>query len=177
MNMITRHYHWLAISILVVLSCGCDRAGQGSRPAAGDQKQETSKEQLSSAEVYLDAEAVPPGGEVCGRITISLSKGWHTYSDPPGDSGMAPIVDFRLPEGWSVSMLSLPPAKTFQDTAGTTFGYEDQLPIPFILTVPAHAEPGIGVTIETELQWLICRDICVPQSAFLTTNLTVKGQE
>lgn len=131
---------------------------------------------LSEASLAMDSAAVVPGDAVEGAVVLTLAAGWHTYSDPPGDSGMAPVVEFILPPGWSASRLPLPPPRRFADPSGVTFGYEEELRIGFRIAAPPHAAAGETAEVKIDVQWLICQDICLAQSAQLKTVLSVGGQ-
>ena len=76
-----------AIMLSAVLT-GCGGAEEDSEVAPYSQDQEP-----STASLVLEAgENVHPGDRLRGAIVIALASGWHTYGDPPGDSGMPPAV-------------------------------------------------------------------------------------
>lgn len=127
----------------------------------------------SAAALHLTSQQVPRGGTVEGALIVFLAPEWHTYGDPPGDSGMAPIVGFSLPTGWSAKRLPLPKPRQFRDALGVTNGYEDRVAIRFVITAPQEAKEG-PVDIGISLQWLICNEICVPKEATFTESLTVQ---
>jgi thiol:disulfide interchange protein DsbD len=130
------------------------------------------EEALSTARLVMsEAAGAFSSGALSGEIVLELAPGWHTYGDPPGDSGMPPMVDFRLPPGWQAVLGELPPTQRFEDEAGVTFGYEGELRIPFRLEWPSGATAGEAVEIEVNVQWLICKDICLPQSALLKAKI------
>lgn len=129
---------------------------------------------LSSARLLIDETDVKPGGEVTGRFVITLAEDWHTYSDPPGDSGMAPIINFTLPDGWTAAISPLPEPDRFEDEAGVTLGYEHELSVGFRLKVSDKAISGSTAEIKLTIQYLICKDICLPQSADLRAVLKIK---
>ena len=122
-------------------------------------------------------ETIKPGESLKGTLRIDLPEGWHTYSDPPGDSGMPPKIDFTLPQGWKAVRGPLPKAKTFKDAAGVTFGYEDKLIIPFTLTASEQLKPGTTALITVSAQWLICKDVCLPREEKVQLKLNVINQE
>jgi thiol:disulfide interchange protein DsbD len=139
------------------------------------EKEQTSGQEgvKSTATLSLGEGLVSPGGSLAGRIALAIPDGWHTYSDPPGDSGMPPIIDFELPPGWSSSILPLPEARRFEGPAGVTFGYENTLEIDFLLTAPQQAPGGEKETIRVSVQWLTCKDICLPWSQDFEAEVTV----
>ena len=161
-----------AIMLSAVLT-GCGGAEEDSEVAPYSQDQEP-----STASLVLEAgENVHPGDRLRGAIVIALASGWHTYGDPPGDSGMPPAVSFTVPDGWSADLQPLPQSREFRDAAGVTFGYENELRIPFTVSVPENAEPRERAEIEVAVDWLVCKDVCLPQSALLTTEVTVSSNQ
>jgi thiol:disulfide interchange protein DsbD len=154
---------FLIIIPLVLSGCGKVSSESAALPAV-----------LSAASVLMNSEAVAAGAAVEGAVVLTLAPGWHTYSDPPGDSGMPPIVEFSLPSGWSAERLPLPPPQRFEDPSGVTFGYEGELRIGFRITAPPDAVAGEMIEIGIDVQWLICRDVCLPRSAQLKALLGVK---
>src|SRR5262245_7846953 len=46
------------------------------------------------AKVRLVAEGVDTAGRLRAGLEIALDPGWHTYWRSPGDSGVAPVIDF-----------------------------------------------------------------------------------
>lgn len=131
---------------------------------------------LSTAELVLEGDHLAPGGSVDGFIRLHLAEGWHTYSDPPGDSGMAPIIQFKVPPGWQAEILPLPPAKRFEGPEGITFGYENNLDIRFRVRAPSDAQATSSVDVSVNIQWLICQEICLPMSAELRAVLKIAKQ-
>lgn len=129
----------------------------------------------SRASVLLSREWVAPGGSAEIGILIALMPGWHTYADPPGDSGMAPIVTAQAPDGMTVGTRQLPPPQRFVDPAGTTFGYEDQVLIRLPLTVGPEWTPRGAADIALHVDYLVCKTECVPQSAEFIVTIPLRA--
>ena len=53
------------------------------------------------------------------------------------------------------------------------YGYEGKLWLLQNLTVPADAKLGDTVTLKAAVDWLVCKDICVPED----TTLTLAAQD
>ncbi len=56
-----------------------------------------------------DRDPLVAGEELHLAISIAINRGWHINSDDPGDEFSLPTtVEFRLPEGWPVPVVSFP---------------------------------------------------------------------
>lgn len=152
----------LTLSALTVFLLGCAQKTQEDIPKI-----------ISEASLLMDAHQVSAGQSISGHIVIDLHEEWHTYSDPPGDSGMAPIANFQGPDGWKFELGDLPPHSEHRDGSGITYVYFDQLKIPFTVSIPSNATATAAV-FNVDLQYLVCREICVPQSAQLSQEVIVK---
>ncbi len=53
------------------------------------------------------------------------------------------------------------------------YGYEGKLWLLQKLTVPADAKAGDTVTLKAAVDWLVCKDICVPEETTLTLPLKI----
>ena len=53
------------------------------------------------------------------------------------------------------------------------YGYEGKLWLLQKLTVPADAKLGDTVTLKAAVDWLVCKDICVPEDTTLTLPLKI----
>jgi thiol:disulfide interchange protein DsbD len=52
------------------------------------------------------------------------------------------------------------------------FGYEDSVAFPVQLTASPKLKPG-PVHLDAKIDWLVCREVCIPGKAHLGINLTV----
>jgi thiol:disulfide interchange protein DsbD len=120
-------------------------------------------EDFSSAQVFAATDTVKPGDRLPVAVKLTVAKGWHTYAKEPGDSGMPPSFTFSGLDGIQVSEWKFPPAKTFTDSIGTSYGYEDQVVLLGEVLIPKDVEEGRTVELTVKLSWMICKDICVFQ--------------
>ena len=51
--------------------------------------------------------------------------------------------------------------------------YTDQVYLPVPITVPAGVRPGQGVTLKAVANWLVCKDVCIPETASLSLDVPV----
>jgi thiol:disulfide interchange protein DsbD len=107
-------------------------------------------------------------------VFFMMEKGWHVYWKNPGDSGQAPSVKWVLPKGFKAGDLMWPLPERIHIPSLTDFGYRDQVVLMAPLEVPAGLKIGSAVTLKAEVNWLVCKDICVPGHAVLNLRVPVQ---
>ena len=98
---------------------------------------------------------------------------WHTYWRNPGDSGLPTMIDWQLPAGASVGEIEWPAPKRLPIGPLVNYGYEGELLLPLRFTAPADARPGSELRLRAKADWLVCHDVCIPESATLELLLPV----
>jgi thiol:disulfide interchange protein len=109
------------------------------------------------------------------RIGLSIKHAphWHTYWKNPGDSGYPTKVTWALPAGYTVSDFDWPAPKRLATGPIVNFGYEGDVLLPATLTVPANAAVGSSVTLKGKAEWLVCKDVCIPEDGEVSLTLPV----
>jgi len=130
-----------------------------------------SEEARSAVHVYTASERVRPGQRVPVAVQITVADGWHTYAEEPGDSGMPPSITIRGPDGLEVGKWRFPAPQTFTDSVGTSYGYEHQVVLLSELLIPETVPDGTQIQLTADINWMICRDICVFQTGSQTVLL------
>ena len=106
-------------------------------------------------------------------VRIRLADGWHTYWRNPGDAGAPSEVVWTLPAGLAAGPLLWPAPEVIREGSFITFGYEHEA---WLLTrVTGASAVAKGAEIGADVHWLVCADICVPQSASLSLTLADDG--
>ncbi len=131
-------------------------------------------EVLSRAEVRAAPMGIRAGGRLPVAVRFSMAPGWHTYAEDPGESGMPPEITLTGPAGIRLEKWQFPPAKTFTDAAGTTFGYENEVVLISALHLPESQPVDEPIELEFNVVWMVCKEACVPLSD--TLALTLKAQ-
>ena len=126
-----------------------------------------------TAELVSASQGVAPGQTIRIALRQKIQKGWHTYWRNAGDSGEATRIAWTLPAGWTASDFTWPTPHRLPVGPLTNYGYEDEVLLPVTLTAPASAQPGDTVTLKGQADFLVCADICVPESATLTLSVPV----
>jgi thiol:disulfide interchange protein DsbD len=126
--------------------------------------------------VAQDATAVP-GSTVYVALRQAIDRGWHTYWRNPGESGQATSLAWTLPEGWRAGEIVWPAPERLSTGPGANpvlnYVYSNEVLLAVPITVPASAQPGTSVTLRVSANYLVCADICVPESAVLTLFVPV----
>ena len=107
-------------------------------------------------------------------LEFELQPGWHVYWKNSGDAGYAPRLDFSATSAVRDARLLFPAPRRFELAAGlVSFGYEHAVIYPIAATVdPAAAGP---LPVQARLDYLVCRDECIPHTAELTLALPAKA--
>ncbi len=100
-----------------------------------------------------------------------MDKGWHTYWINPGDSGDPAEFEWELPEGFQMSGPIWPSPDKIPFPPLMTYGYEDYVLFPFQVFRAANSNLGV---IKATINFLICADICVPESASIEIDLSTE---
>ena len=126
--------------------------------------------------VTLLTESNQVGGEetLLVGLEFNLSPGWHTYWENPGDSGEGASIKWNLPSGFKASTILWPGPKRIPVEPLMTYGYEDKA---LLLTeIKSPKEFSNPVKISAKINWLTCKDICIPQEGQVDMTL-IKGQK
>ncbi len=120
-----------------------------------------------------EAEAVVPGGTLWLAVRYGMEPGWHIYWTNPGDSGMPPTLEWKLPEGFEVGEAQWPVPERLVEEGLVTLGYEEEAIVLVPLRVPSGLSPGGTVTVRVSSEWLECKEMCVPGSGGAELTLPV----
>ncbi len=121
------------------------------------------------ATLVIDHENLQPSATESSRsarigVYFQIQKGWHIYWKQSGESGMPTKILWELPPGWSVSDFKWPTPIIFKERGDiATVGYKDDVLIYSDLLSPLEIPlDDKRVTIGALINFLVCKDICVP---------------
>jgi thiol:disulfide interchange protein DsbD len=112
------------------------------------------------------------GAPVNAGLYFKLESGWHVYWKNAGDSGEPPHVQWTLPKGISSTPMQFPAPQRLPLGPLMDFGYENEVLYPFTVQAGATAKPG-SVVLHAKVDWLVCREVCIPGKAELDQNVNV----
>ncbi|OGG01596.1 MAG: hypothetical protein A3F83_03935 [Candidatus Glassbacteria bacterium RIFCSPLOWO2_12_FULL_58_11] len=135
--------------------------------AAGSAGPLTAVESRPQVEVKLltDRTAVKAGEKFRIGVLFKISEGSHIYWQNPGDAGLAPEIKWVLPEGFSSGPLFWPLPRRMEEPGGLFVNaYTDEVLLFSWVQPPAVLKEG-SLKVAAEANWLVCRRICVQESA------------
>ena len=125
------------------------------------------------ARLVAENSAVSPGSTVTVALVEDIRSGWHTYWVNPGDAGAPTEIKWTLPQGWRAGGIEWPTPKRLPVGPLMDYGYEGKLWLLQTLSVPADAKVGETITLKAAADWLVCKDVCVPENATLTLPIKI----
>ncbi|MCO4770007.1 MAG: hypothetical protein KDA24_08230 [Deltaproteobacteria bacterium] len=128
----------------------------------------------------VSAETTPPEGPLVSMEVLSrphdggtrvglryrITPGWHIYWENPGDSGMATSASVTTSDGVTHSALQFPGPVAFEADGLVGYGYGGEGML--FLDLP----PGTSGEVLVSSRWLVCREICQPESAEVRLDVT-----
>ena len=126
------------------------------------------------AELVPEVESIVPGRPFAVALRLQMDPPWHTYWINPGDSGLAPRLNWLLPEGFSAGELLFPPPEAIPTPPFMTYGFESEVWLLSTITPPEKMDTD-SMVLKAEASWLVCNEVCVPGSASLELRLPVRA--
>ena len=129
------------------------------------------------AELLAESAALVPGSSAMLGIRVRHTPEWHTYWINPGDAGYALRLSWILPEGVTVGSTQWPvPKRIFTGDPKapiTNFGYDGEVLLLIPVNVAATFKAERPVSLIARADWLVCRDMCIPEEGELNISLPV----
>ncbi len=123
------------------------------------------------AELVASQAVAVPGKRVTVALRLAHEAGWHTYWKNPGDSGMPTRITWTLPAGVTAGGILWPRPERLPVGPLMNYGYEGEVLLLTELDVPASWSAGESLTIGAKVDWLICKDVCIPGGTTLSLVL------
>jgi len=101
-------------------------------------------------------------------LDVKLDEGWKTYWRSPGDAGLPVQIDWSESSGIKNAELLYPAPTRFTLFGFDNFGYSKHVLFPLTATPDTI---GKKVDLKISATFLICKEICVPQTILLTHPL------
>ena len=90
---------------------------------------------------------------------------------------MPPKIEWSLPEGISEKQILWPLPEIISVAHLANYGYEHEVVLPVLF----HADKSIAnekaLVLMASVDWLVCKESCIPGSAELTIDLVVSGSK
>lgn len=129
--------------------------------------------QLSAPQPRVQAELIggpsPDGQSHLLGLTLTPEPGWHTYWQNAGDAGLGTRLRWSAPEGVHIGPTLWPTPKAYAEGDLMTYGYGETHTL--LNRVELSPELPDDTSIQLKARWLVCKDICIPESADLEVQL------
>jgi len=112
-----------------------------------------------------------PGDDLLVGFKFTLNPGWHTYWKNPGDAGEGASIKWNLPNDVDVSEILWPGPERIPVEPLMTFGYEDE--VVLLTKIYTSETTTIPVTLNAQVSWFTCKEICIPQEAELSIPINL----
>ena len=125
------------------------------------------------AKLIAQSLSVAPGGDDYVALDYTPTKGWHTYWQNPGDTGLAPKFTWDLPDGISMADPQFQPPALLPTQGLMSYGYDGRNILLLKLHNGSHFSAGDALPLHAKVDFLVCADVCVPESMNISLKLKV----
>jgi thiol:disulfide interchange protein len=122
-------------------------------------------------------DSIQPGATSLVGLHFTLDKGWHVYWINAGDSGEPPTIKWMLPAGITAGAMQFPAPRRLPLGPLMDFGYEDEVLFPITLSADSTLKAPSAAPLSAHVNWLVCREVCIPGKADLAMPLQVAAQQ
>ena len=128
------------------------------------------------ARLVSEVNAVGPGQTFWVALELDIRDGWHTYWRNPGDSGEATKLAWQLPPGFTAGDIVWTTPHRFEIAPLVNYGYAKHAVHLVQITAPKDLKAGTPLTLAAKADWLVCSDVCIPESADLQLKIPAAAQ-
>jgi thiol:disulfide interchange protein/DsbC/DsbD-like thiol-disulfide interchange protein len=125
------------------------------------------------ARLVSEQSAIAADQSVWVALEFDIRDGWHTYWRNPGDSGQATTLKWLLPPGFTAGDIVWTMPHRFELPPLMNYGYAKHAVHLVKITAPKDLKDPI--VLSAKAGWLVCSDVCIPESADLQLKLPVTG--
>lgn len=121
--------------------------------------------------------SIQPGQPVELALLLQHIPHWYSYWENPGEAGIPTTLTWTLPEGFEAGDIRWPVPKKKHEGPLAVYGLKGDILLPVTIATPESLDDSTPITIKLEASWLVCREICIPESAELDLTLPVSENE
>src|ERR1700685_376091 len=125
------------------------------------------------ARLISETNAIAPGQSVWVALELDIRDGWHTYWRNPGDSGQATQIAWSLPPGLTAGDIEWTTPHRFVVAPLVNYGYAKHAMHLVKITASPDLKAAAPLSLKAKASWLVCADVCIPESADLDLKLPV----
>lgn len=122
-------------------------------------------------ELISSSKEISEGEEFWILVQFTIKNKWHIYWENPGDAGMATKLEFNLPMGFEAGKVLYQYPEKFKTEGLTSYGYKNKAILLTKIKAPKTLSKEKNYRIIIKIDWLECRDICIPGTDELELTL------
>ena len=126
--------------------------------------------------VALISEAISApkkGGILWVGLHQKLQPNWHTYWRYAGDSGLPTQLKWEEFKNVEIGKIHWPLPDIIKVGRLVNYGYENET----LLLIPLTVKKTGPINLKVVAEWLVCKEICIPQRKVLSLNLPAGNGE
>ncbi|HEX3631321.1 MAG TPA: thioredoxin family protein [Casimicrobiaceae bacterium] len=128
------------------------------------------------AELVAERAAFVPGEPMTVALRLAMDRGWHTYWQNPGDSGLPTTLAWKLPAQLRAGPIQWPAPQALPVGPLVNYGYQGDVLLLSEIASIGDVAPGETLTLAARADWLVCKEVCIPEGADLTLTLPVAAK-
>lgn len=126
--------------------------------------------------LVADVATIHAGTPFWALLHVHMKPGWHTYWKNPGDSGTVPGLKWTLPNGFRAGDVQYQAPERLTIGPLVDYGYDNDAYYLTSITPPPILQGATTAILMLKAQWLVCKDICVPEQGELSLALPASGE-
>ncbi len=138
------------------------------------QSSATIRDQHVEGVLLSESSHIQPGQPFQVGLLLRHDEGWHTYWKTSA-TGYATSIEWELPPGFEAGPIQWPAPEVYVFAEYTEYVYEGETLLPVTITPPAELPEG-EIEIGFSVDWLMCRQACVPGGFRSTLRLPVRRE-
>jgi len=159
-----RHFFYITALIFTLLGAGFN---------AGSSESVNVKSGKATAQLVTSYDRAMPGDDIDIALVLTLEPHWHTYWVNAGGPGNGAKLKWDTSESAHIGDIVWPLPDIVRTGPIVNYAFEDRLLLASPMTLSKDLEIGQVVTIELEAMYLVCYQVCLPESAKLSLPITI----
>lgn len=129
---------------------------------------------LISSHTQVTHEQMVKSGSFLVGVEFIPEKDWHIYWRNPGDTGLAPKIQWRSSPSFAFGDIQWPIPEEINVAHLTDYGmHKSTLLFSRINKTKPLDSQQTNLTIHAKVNWLVCKESCIPGEADLQLNLPI----
>lgn len=128
-------------------------------------------------QLVSNVDSVSVGEDFTLALSFRLEPHWHTYWRNAGGPGMPVALHWSNADALNLGEIIWPIPQIVHTGPIVNYAFEDKLLLPMSAKLMQDAQVGDTILIEVEAAYLVCYQVCLPESAKLSLPLTIGPRE